>query len=143
MKKYGLICMMMLSACSSVPNKESRYVEAIDQPNSQPTCTFPNSDEAAPNWICDMDAGKEQYGFALGAVGIFEHATGAINLARQIAKLRARVSILRQLNVANDSGTVIGARQYWRVYDSQGTLYLLMGLDEEGLQSTKRVNGIL
>lgn len=121
-------------------------------------CTFPDAPEtAAPGWICD----EPVEGLAVSAVGAADKSAAGINFMKQQAATAARVQLAQTMKVqvqnmvkqyaettgAGDSETVdmvnssvtkqitnetlVGTRIYKTRRSPNGSLYVLVGLDDQ------------
>ena len=128
-------------------------------------CTYPhNPEEDAPLWVC----GAAIEGLALHAVGVAEGSQAGFAFVRQLAAADARTLLAQELRVevANmvksfaettgrgetetldqvnsvvtkqiTSETLEGARIIRYQTSSDGTLYVLVGMDEDGVRSNAR-----
>ena len=106
-------------------------------------CLFPNSRKRAPDWVCDARAD----GMALTAVGSAAKSGAGISFMEEMAAADARVHLARNLRrsvqnrlqgdrdsalitrIANDS--LQGAGIVKSAYGPDGTLYVLVGIDEQ------------
>lgn len=157
MSKLLYVCLsavtvVALTACGSTPTK---VVEG-------PECTFPNSNrmEAAPGWICDEPVA----GYAVTAVGAAQKSKAGIAFMKQMATADARVQLAQNVRIqvanmikqyaettgaagqetvdqVNSSVTkqitnesLSGTRILKSTTGPDGTLYVLVGLDEESAQ---------
>lgn len=122
-------------------------------------CLFPKSKKRAPAWVCDAQAG----GLAVAAVGSAAKSKAGIAHMEQMAAADARAQLARNLcgnarkncassiDAANSDVAVIsaetltGTKIMKRAYAPNGTLYVLMGLDEieaKKLRETSIANGL-
>ena len=137
---------LALTACGS---KESVKTAVAD-------CVFPDSpSEAAPNWVCD----EPVEGVSVSAVGSAEKSAAGHSFMKNMAATDARVQLAQQLNVhvqnmvkqyAETTGaastetvdkvntlvtkqitneTLAGSKIYKSRTSSNGTLYVLLGMD--------------
>jgi hypothetical protein len=143
--------MALLAACSGTPEKPT-YKELTDGAQ----CYFPDSREDAPEWVCTGHMEK-----LLTGIGSFPPSQASHNLRFQTAQQRARADLARKFEIqikgalkdyedvtgANrnevvdqyvqnlSSGMIAnylqGSRTYASISGPDGTLYLLMGIDEE------------
>lgn len=143
-----------LSACESNPVKEAPKKAAV------PDCVFPNTQEAAPGWICD----EPVEGLAVSAVGSAEKTAAGNEFMKQMAATAARVQLAQRMKVtvANmvkqyvettgagkdesvdkvntsvtkqiTSETLAGTQIYKSRVAPDGTLYVLVGLNEAAAQ---------
>ena len=144
---------LILASCSSNSEKPAEAVVVYD-------CVFPNSDEAAPDWVCDAPVADIE----LSAVGIAEPSQAGISFMKDIAAADARGKLTAQFRVRVDrmiksyfsatgmlndetvdrvtqsvlktvsSETLIGSKIYKSRTDRNGRLYVLVGLDSEATQ---------
>ena len=127
-------------------------------------CVFPNTEKAAPGWICD----EPQPGLDIQAVGIAEASKGGISFMKDIAATDARGRIAEQLKVkvskmvkkylgntgvgdtetvdaaaestvkSISSETLVGTKIYKSRTGPNGRLFVLVGMDSaSAAQSTK------
>lgn len=138
-----------VAACSSAPKKE----EVAE-------CVFPNSEKAAPLWVCDGPV----EGVAVGATGSSPKSGAGIDFMKQQAATAARVRLAQQMKVhvtnsikqyaettgVGDSETVdrvntsttkqitdqtlVGTKIYRSAQGPDGAMYVLVGIDEAGAQ---------
>ena len=142
-----------LVACESNPVKEAPKVKVAD-------CVFPNSQEAAPGWICD----EPVEGVTVSAVGSAEKTAAGIDFMKTMAATSARVQLAQRMKVqvANmvkqyiettgagkdesvdkvntsvtkqiTNETLVGTRIFKSRQAPDGTMYVLVGLDEASAQ---------
>jgi hypothetical protein len=141
---------MGLVACSTPPAKVEKVAE----------CVFPGSDKAAPLWVCDAPVD----GVAVGAVGSAAKSDAGIDFMKQMAATAARVNLAQQMKVqvqnmikqyAETTGagtketvdrvntlvtkqitdqTLQGTKIFRSIQAPDGTMYVLVGLDEAAAQ---------
>lgn len=141
---------LTVAACSSAPAK----VEPVAE------CVFPGSDKAAPLWVCDAPV----EGMAVGAVGSAPRSDAGIAFMKQMAATEARVQLAQNMKVqvqnmikqyAETTGagsketvdrvntsvtkqitdqTLQGTKIFRSIQAPDGTLYVLVGLDENSAQ---------
>ncbi|MEH6343891.1 MAG: LPP20 family lipoprotein [Bermanella sp.] len=123
-----------------------------------PDCTFPDAPEkAAPGWVCD----EPVPGLAVSSVGSADKSGAGLNFMKQQASTAARVQLAQMMKVqvqnmvkqfaettgVGDSETVdmvnssvtkqltnetlVGTRMYKSKTSPNGTLYVLVGLDDK------------
>jgi len=139
-----------LAACSSTPEKAAPVAE----------CVFPNSDKAAPLWVCDAPV----EGMSVGAVGSSPRSDAGIAFMKQMAATEARVQLAQNMKVqvqnmikqyAETTGagsketvdrvntsvtkqitdqTLQGTKIFRSIQAPDGTMYVLVGLDEAAAQ---------
>ena len=139
-----------VAACSSTPEKAAPVAE----------CVFPNSDKAAPLWVCDAPV----EGMSVGAVGSAPRSDAGIAFMKQMAATEARVQLAQNMKVqvqnmikqyAETTGagsketvdrvntsvtkqitdqTLQGTKIFRSIQAPDGTMYVLVGLDEAGAQ---------
>ncbi|MGB5520135.1 MAG: LPP20 family lipoprotein [Gammaproteobacteria bacterium] len=146
-KLLGVISVaVMLTACG----KEGSILEVTE-------CVFPDAtDEEAPYWVCDQPV-KE---LAVSAVGVAEKSAAGHSFMKTMAATDARVQLAQRMQVhvnnmvkqyaettgAADSETVdkvnasvtkqitdqslLGTKIYKTVLSPNGSLYVLLGMDE-------------
>ena len=123
-------------------------------------CPFPNSEKAAPLWVCDAPVD----GVAVSAVGSFPKTGAGIDFAKQQAATSARVKLAQQMKVhvqnsikqyaettgVGDKETVdaaytsttkqitdqslVGTKIFRSIQGPDGTMYVLLGMDEASTQ---------
>jgi hypothetical protein len=138
-----------VAACSSTPK-----VEKVAE------CVFPGSDRAAPLWVCDAPV----EGMTVGAVGSAPRSDAGIAFMKQMAATEARVQLAQNMKVqvqnmikqyAETTGaanaetvdrvntsvtkqitdqTLQGTKIFRSIAGPDGTMYVLVGLDEVGAQ---------
>ena len=114
-------------------------------------CLFPKSRKRAPAWVCDAHAD----GLAVAAMGSAVKSKAGLAHMEQMAAADARAQLVRSLrraerknsassaNAANGDAaeiseeTLTGAKIIKRAYAPNGTLYVLMGLDETEAQKLR------
>jgi len=139
-----------VAACSSAPAKVEKMAE----------CVFPGSDKEAPLWVCDAPV----EGMTVGAVGSAAKSDAGIAFMKQMAATEARVQLAQNMKVqvqnmikqyAETTGaasaetvdrvntsvtkqitdqTLQGTRIFRSIVGPDGTMYVLVGLDEAGAQ---------
>lgn len=140
---------MSIAACST-PAKKEVVAE----------CVFPNSDKAAPLWVCDAPV----EGVAVSAMGSFPKSAAGTDFMKQQAATSARVKLAQQMKVhvqnsikqyaettgAGDKETVdqvytattkqitdetlVGTKTVRSAQGPDGAIYVLVGLDEAAAQ---------
>lgn len=150
MKKLlvALVTTGMLVGCSSDPKKEQVKQVSFD-------CVFPNTNVAAPGWVCD----EPVEGVAVSAVGVAEKSAAGHSFMKNMAATDARVQLAQSMKVhvqnmvkqyaettgAADSETVdkvntsvtkqitdetlVGTKIFKTRTSPKGTLYVLLGMD--------------
>lgn len=143
-----------LAACAQ-PKKPDAVVE----------CAFPNSDKAAPLWVCDAPV----EGVAVSAVGSHPKTAAGIDFMKQQAATSARVKLAQQMKVhvqnsikqyaettgAGDKETVdqvytattkqitdqtlVGTKIFRSAQGPDGAMYVLLGMDEASTQKLTEV----
>lgn len=141
---------MGVAACSTPPAKVEKVAE----------CVFPGSDKAAPLWVCDAPV----EGMSVGAVGSAAKSDAGPAFMKQMAATDARVQLAQQMKVqvqnmikqyaettgAGDKETVDrvntsvtkqitdqtlqGTKIFRSIVAPDGTMYVLVGLDEAAAQ---------
>ncbi|KAF0206215.1 MAG: hypothetical protein FD173_375 [Gallionellaceae bacterium] len=141
-----------LVACGASPVKEA--------PKKVADCVFPNTQEAAPGWICD----EPVEGVVVSAVGSAEKTAAGIEFMKNMAATAARVQLAQRMKVqvANmvkqyvettgagkdesvdkvntsvtkqiTNETLVGTRIFKSRQGPDGTMYVLVGLDEASAQ---------
>jgi hypothetical protein len=145
-----------LAACAQPAKKET--VVAAE-------CVFPNSEKAAPLWVCDAPV----EGVAVSAVGSHPKTAAGIDFMKQQAATSARVKLAQQMKVhvansikqyaettgAGDKETVdqaytattkqitdqslVGTKIFRSAQGPDGTMYVLLGMDEASTQKLTEV----
>jgi len=145
--------MLAVSGCGSAPVKEEKVVAA-------PECMFPNSQQAAPDWVCDMPV----EGVTVSAVGVAAKSAAGVGFMKQMAIADARVQLAQMVRIrvtnmikqyAETTGaanqqtvdqvntsvtkqiteeTLVGTRLYRTITGPDGSMYALVGLDEVSAQ---------
>ena len=138
-----------LSGCASEPPKVAA-----------PECVFPNSQQAAPGWVCNMPVD----GVTVSAVGMAQKSGAGLAFMKQMAMTDARVQLAQTVRVrvtnmvkqyAETTGaanqetvdqvntsvtkqitdeTLVGTKLLRTITGPDGTLYALVGLDEASAQ---------
>ena len=138
------------AGCGSAPAKMAPVAE----------CSFPNSSQPAPLWVCDAPV----EGMAVGAVGAAAKSDAGIAFMKQMAATDARVQLAQNMKVqvqnmikqyvettgaasketvdrVNTSvtkqitdQTLTGTKIFRSATGPDGTLYVLVGLDEVAVQ---------
>jgi hypothetical protein len=139
-----------VAACSSAPAKVEKVAE----------CVFPGSDKEAPLWVCDAPV----EGMTVGAVGSAAKSDAGVAFMKQMAATEARVQLAQNMKVqvqnmikqyAETTGaasaetvdrvntsvtkqitdqTLQGTKIFRSIVGPDGTMYVLVGLDEAGAQ---------
>lgn len=137
-------------ACSTPPAKVEKVAE----------CVFPGSDKAAPLWVCDAPV----EGMTVGAVGSAAKSDAGVAFMKQMAATEARVQLAQNMKVqvqnmikqyAETTGagsketvdrvntsvtkqitdqTLQGTKIFRSIVAPDGTMFVLVGLDEAGAQ---------
>ena len=140
---------LVISACSSAPK-----VEKVAD------CVFPGTATAAPAWVCDAPV----EGMTVGAVGSASKSQAGVGFMKQQATTDARVQLAQSMKVqvqnmikqyaettgAGDKETVDkvntsvtkqitdqtlqGTKVFRTITSPDGTMYVLVGLDEASAQ---------
>lgn len=161
MKKFNKVIGLFLSSliitgCSTM-NDKNEDLSAVQG------CTFTGTKEKAPDWVCTGN-----YGELTTGRGSYDRNNASENLSFQIAQQRARADLARKLalnvkTALNDYESVTGSnfderlekhaqgitkseldmpiegsRVYASVIGPDGTMYILVGLDEEMAKLNKR-----
>lgn len=143
---------LSIAACSTPPPAK---VE------KKAVCMFPDSDDAAPLWVC----GAPVEGMMAGAVGSADRSDAGTAFMKQIAANAARVELAQSMKVqvgnmfvqyagatgAGSKGavdrvrasvarqitnqTLYGSRIFKSIIAPDGEMFVLVGLDEAGLQN--------
>jgi hypothetical protein len=139
-----------VAACSAPPAKVEKVAE----------CVFPGSDKPAPLWVCDAPV----EGMSVGAVGSAAKSDAGIAFMKQMAATDARVQLAQRVKVqvqnmikqyAETTGagsqetvdrvntsvtkqitdqTLQGTKIFRSIVAPDGTMYVLVGLDEASEQ---------
>lgn len=114
-------------------------------------CLFPKSKKRAPAWVCDAQAG----GLAVAAVGAAAKSKAGLAHMEQMAAADARAQLVRILRGTGQKNTIpttdaenrdaaiiseetlTGTKIIKRTYAPNGTLYVLIGLDEADAQKLR------
>ena len=137
-------------ACSTPPAKVEKVAE----------CVFPGSDKAAPLWVCDAPV----EGMTVGAVGSAAKSDAGVAFMKQMAATEARVQLAQNMKVqvqnmikqyAETTGagsketvdrvntsvtkqitdqTLQGTKIFRSIVAPDGTMFVLVGLDEAAAQ---------
>ncbi len=121
-----------------------------------PECVFPNSQQAAPGWVCNMPVD----GVSVSAVGMAQKSAAGLSFMKQMAMTDARVQLAQTVRVrltnmvkqyAETTGaanqetvdqvntsvtkqitdeTLVGTKLLRTITGPDGSLYALVGLDE-------------
>ena len=146
-----------LAACGSAPTKE--------QPAQVAECVFPNSEKAAPLWVCDVPVEK----MVVGAVGSYPQSAAGIDFMKTQATTSARVKLAQQMKVqvknmikqyaeATGAGksesvdqvytsvtkqvsneTLVGSKLLRSAQGPDGAVYVLVGVDAAGVEKITEV----
>jgi hypothetical protein len=141
---------LCIAACSASPSKSEKVAE----------CVFPGSDKVAPLWVCDAPV----EGMAVGAVGAASKSDAGVGFMKQMAATDARVQLAQNMRVhvqnmikqyvettgaasketvdrVNTSvtkqitdQTLTGTRIFRSIVAPDGTMYVLVGLDDAAAQ---------
>jgi hypothetical protein len=144
-----------LNACESNPSKETSKANI-----AVADCVFPNTQEAAPGWVCDEPVD----GVEVSAVGSAEKSAAGLDFMKQMAATSARVQLAQRMRVhvansikqfAETTGagkdetvdkvntsvtkqitdeTLVGTKVYKTRVAPNGTMYALVGLDASSVQ---------
>lgn len=144
------VVVLAVAACSSPPAKVEQVAE----------CVFPGSDKAAPLWVCDGPV----EGMTVGAVGSAAKSDAGAAFMKQMAATDARVQLAQNMKVqvqnmikqyAETTGagsketvdrvntsvtkqitdqTLQGTKIFRSIVAPDGTMYVLVGLDEAAAQ---------
>lgn len=140
--------MVALAGCTTPPKE-------VAKPKASLECTFPNTTELAPGWVCDQPV----EGIDVYAVGIYEKTAAGLQFQKDQAVASARVNLAQQMktHVANmikqyvettgagssetvdkvntsvskliTKETLEGSKVFMTKTDSRGTMYALVGFD--------------
>lgn len=146
----SVLSLIGVTGCASAPAKVA----------AAPECTFPNSKEAAPGWVCDGPV----EGVAVSAVGVSAKSQAGIAFMKQMAAADARVQLAQSVRIqvanmikqyaettgaanqetvdkVNSSVTkqitnesLVGSKIFKSTTGPDGSLFVLVGLDEAGTQ---------
>lgn len=111
-------------------------------------CVFPKSKKRAPDWVCNAHAD----GLAVAAVGSAAKSDAGLSFMEQMATADARTHLAQNLrsagqkkmadsdgasttSVTNES--LQNTKVMKSAYGPDGTLYVLVGLDEAGVQKLR------
>jgi hypothetical protein len=141
---------LAVAACSSTPAKVAPVAE----------CVFPGTSQAAPLWVCDAPVD----GMTVGAVGSAPKSDAGIAFMKQMAATDARVQLAQNMKVhvenmikqyAETTGagsketvdrvntsvtkqitdqTLQGTRIFRSIVAPDGTMFVLVGLDDAAVQ---------
>lgn len=155
---FVVLGMLAVSGCGSAPVKEEKVEVA-------PACVFPNSQQAAPDWVCDMPV----EGVAVSAVGVAAKSAAGVGFMKQMAMTDARVQLAQMVRTrvtnmikqyAETTGaanqqtvdqvntsvtkqitdeTLVGTRLYRTIAGPDGSIYALVGLDENSARMITEV----
>ena len=147
-----LLCSVItlgLAACGSNPPK----AKVAD-------CVFPNTQDAAPGWVCDAPVD----GVEVSAVGSAEKSAAGLEFNKQMAETAARVQLAQRMKIhvtnmikqyvaATGAGkdeavdkanasvtkqitdqTLVGSKVYMSRQGPDGTMYVLVGIDAASVQ---------
>lgn len=147
---FMFIVVLGVAACSTPPAKVEKIAE----------CVFPGSDKAAPLWVCDAPV----EGMMVGAVGSAAKSDAGVAFMKQMAATEARVQLAQNMKVqvqnmikqyAETTGagsketvdrvntsvtkqitdqTLQGTKIFRSIVSPDGTMYVLVGLDEVAAQ---------
>jgi LPP20 lipoprotein len=139
-----------VAACATPPAKVEKVAE----------CVFPGTDKAAPVWVCDAPV----EGMTVGAVGSAPKSDAGIAFMKQMAATDARVQLAQNMRVqvqnmikqyAETTGaasketvdrvntsvtkqitdqTLQGTRIFRSIVAPDGTMFVLVGLDDQAAQ---------
>lgn len=159
--KMALVLALALGSTACVSNgvKETPQTAVAD-------CVFPNTEQAAPGWICD----EPQPGLEIQAVGVAEPSKAGISFVKDMAVTDARARIAEQLKVqvskivkkylgrtgtadnetidaAAESATksisnetLVGTRIYKTRTGPTGRYYALVGIDSASVEQAKKTS---
>jgi hypothetical protein len=147
---FMAVIALSVAACSTPPAKVEKVAE----------CVFPGSDKPAPLWVCDAPV----EGMTVGAVGSAAKSDAGIAFMKQMAATEARVQLAQNMKVqvqnmikqyAETTGagsketvdrvntsvtkqitdqTLQGTKIFRSIVAPDGTMFVLVGLDEAGAQ---------
>jgi len=147
---FSAITLLGFVGCSSSPDKSAKVTE----------CVFPGSDKPAPLWVC----GGPIDGMTVGAVGSAAKSDAGAAFIKQMAATDARLQLAQNMKVqvqnmikqyvettgaasketvdrVNTSVTkqitdqsLVGTKIFRSIIGPDGTMYVLVGLDEAGTQ---------
>ncbi len=153
----GILSLFIIGGCSSNDTGSTDEARVYDVPD----CVFPDlPSQPAPEWICDESIDT----VSVAAVGSYEKSAAGLNFMEQQAATAARVKLAQQIQVevqnmikqytettgAGDAETVdrvntsvtrqitdqrlAGTRIVKKTANTNGTLYVLVGVDEDQLR---------
>lgn len=143
-----IFCAMLSAAMVFSGHALGDVSPAADKESKAGICLFPNSHKRAPAWVCKPQA----RGWALTAVGSAAKSDAGIAFMEQQAAADARTKLARRLrggdtkkSTSGDGAVVTetthaslrGTRILKSVYGPEGTLYVLVGLKEDGANRLK------
>ncbi|MEK8028638.1 MAG: hypothetical protein RLY78_544 [Pseudomonadota bacterium] len=141
---------LLVAACGSNPLKQTRIEE-------QPDCVFPQSNAKAPIWVCGQGALD---GVAVWEAGSYQKTAAGAAFQQDQATLSGRVRLAQRMKTMVTAGvkahvattgsgksetvdqvasstanaitaeTLVGSRVYRTAYAPDGTMFVLVGLDE-------------
>ena len=147
-----IVIWLGVAACSTPPPAKVEKMAG---------CMFPDSDDAAPPWVC----GAPVEGMAAGAVGAAARSDAGTAFMKQIAANAARAELAQTMKVqvgnvaaqyaeANGAGsreavdrvrvsvarqvtdqTLYGSRIFKSIIAPDGEMFVVVGLDEAGLKN--------
>ncbi len=147
---FMFVIALGISACATPPVEVEKVA----------ACVFPDSDNQAPQWVCD---GRVE-GVTVGAVASAERSDAGIAFMKQIAANKARVQLARNMKVqtenmirqyADTAGagseetvdhvtasvtghftdqTLDGSRIFINIVAPDGEMFVLVGLDDAATQ---------
>jgi hypothetical protein len=137
-----LLCVLMSAVFFLSVDALADTSTAVVKAKTAKKCLFPKSRKRAPSWVCDARAD----GLAVTAVGSAPKSAAGIEVMEQKAAADARTKLAWILhgskanekvdsNFADES--LQGTRIIKRAYAPNGTLYVLLGIDEAGAQKLR------
>jgi hypothetical protein len=147
---HVVLSMAMLLSIGAFTSTQVEAATAVKAKKPK-KCLFPKSKKRAPSWVCDAHA----EGLAAAAVGSFAKSGAGLSYMEQMAAADARANLVRDLHesvqgkikggaqtaskgeadgalidkITNDS--LEGSKIMKRAYAPNGTIYVLVGLDQE------------
>jgi hypothetical protein len=136
-----IFCVMLSAAMVFSGHALGDAPTAADKASKAGICLFPNSSKRAPVWVCKPQA----RGWAVTAVGSAAKSEAGIAFMEQQAAADARTKLARSLRqgatrtttgsdgaliTETSNETIRGSKIIKSVYGPDGTLYVLVGLEE-------------
>lgn len=138
----------MLSAAMVFSGYAQGDAPTTNKDSQSQTCLLPNSHKRAPAWVCKPQA----RGWAVAAVGSAAKSDAGIAFMEQQAAADARTKLVRRLrggdtrkSTASDGAVITetthelrGSKILKSVYGPDGTLYVLVGHEEDSPNRLKK-----